>query len=645
MAKQSKKQNDNEKPPFLGIYCRTSTDRKDKGAPSIARQKNLGIQFAISKKIKYEIYEDEGKSGYKISEDEFDPMNNRPGFSRLVDDIKSKKINRVWVWEHSRLSRNNYASAFIFNIFEKFNIILYEDDKEFNLNDPNFKLQRQVLDAISEYERHLIVNRMASGKEKKVNEGYRTYPFLYGYKKAGRNSAGLVAWEPVEAEIEIYNIAVQKYMEGMTLRRICTFLYETKHIDRSGYQVPQGWMGRLLRKYQYTGYQLTTEGMKIWQSFLKLKFDDLSILKDRKFWVKSVHFREELISIDDWVELSNRLQKRRKHVSKTRKDRVLSARAAIATGLIECGECGKRYYYKQSDMPIKSEPSGIRRYHTYYHLVKYNIRDCWQKPHSFRHEMIDEIYKLFYFYFYLVFDNTLELSNNTQQRLKLERAVTKEKIDALRKEIRKLENQIPKLKEAMETEQNIKTIQTIAATISEIETKLDEGTEKITMLEIDFQVLQGKLDKEIIETTYYDVKEKIQAWFKKLDTEQKRNELLKVIKKSVIFNHHLLIDTGAIIFLFNINRHYKFDEKLLSKLDKDEIYKLHFIDGTYGTEVRKHERNEILNIDLEKTENTRIVVSNYLKEKQSIMYDLKDATNLIDFTFWRGLYNIERSKV
>ena len=622
----------------LGIYCRTSQEKRESITPSISRQKNAGIQFAKNNSFKFKLYEDEGKSGYKISENEFDPMNNRPAFSKLIDDIKNGEINKVWVWEHSRLSRNTYASAFIFNIFEKFNITLYENDRIFNLNDPQFKLQRQILDAISEYERHLIVSRMASGKEKKVNEGYRSYPFLYGYKKVGKNSNGHIVWEAVESEIEIYKIAVQKYLEGMSLRRICTFLYETKQIDRTGYQVPTGWMGRLLRKYQYTGYQLTTEGMEIWKRFLKIEFDDLSILRDIKYWVKSVHFKEELISIDDWIDLSNRLQKRKKHVSTQRKDRVLSAKGAIATGLMECGECGKRYYYKQADMPNKSEPSGIRRYHTYYHLVKYNIRECSQKPHSFRHEMIDEIFKLFFFYFYIVFDNTVELSKYTQNKLKIEKLTIQNKIETIKKEIRKYEIQIPNLKKAIETEEKIKTIQTIAATITEFEEKINIKRNDIDLLEADYQYIINLYDKSIIEATYYDVRDKINNWFTKLNTEEKRNELIKIIKTCKIFGHYLIIDTGNIVFLFDIHQRYVFDMKLLKNLNKDEIYKSHFIEMKNKKLAKTFNDKLIINIDLEKLDNIRLLILKYIKKNFKVVYNLDETKKFVSFVSLRGLY-------
>jgi DNA invertase Pin-like site-specific DNA recombinase len=188
---------------MLGIYCRTSKER-DFETSTISQQRTAGIKFAEGHKFEYQIYEDEGKSGFKISEDDQDPFNNRPSFTNLINDIKENKIDKVWVWEHSRLSRNHYASAFIFNVFEKYKITLYENQKKFDLDDPQLKFTRQVLDAVSEYERQLIVGRTTRGLHKAINEGKRTYKKLYGYQSMGKGKDGRVVFDTVESEMNNY---------------------------------------------------------------------------------------------------------------------------------------------------------------------------------------------------------------------------------------------------------------------------------------------------------------------------------------------------------------------------------------------------------------------------------------------------------
>lgn len=56
---------------ICGIYARTSIDREE--STSIEQQKIAGIEFCKKNKYEYKIYEDIGKSGYKI-DDKNDPF-------------------------------------------------------------------------------------------------------------------------------------------------------------------------------------------------------------------------------------------------------------------------------------------------------------------------------------------------------------------------------------------------------------------------------------------------------------------------------------------------------------------------------------------------------------------------------------------
>ena len=93
---------------ICSIYVRTSVDKEN---TSIEQQIKMGINFCKKNKYEYLIYEDKGKSGYKI-EDEKNPFKDRPGLLKLITDIENKIIDKIWVFENSRLSRNEYTSYF-----------------------------------------------------------------------------------------------------------------------------------------------------------------------------------------------------------------------------------------------------------------------------------------------------------------------------------------------------------------------------------------------------------------------------------------------------------------------------------------------------------------------------------------------------
>ena len=626
---------------MLGIYCRTSKER-DIETSTISQQRIAGIKFAEQNNFEYELYEDEGISGFKISDDDFDPLNNRPNFTRLINDIKDKKVDKVWVWEHSRLSRNQYASAFIFKIFKEYKITLYENHKEFDLNDPQIIFTIQIHDAVSEYERQMIVSRTTRGLHKSINEGKRVYKKLYGYQSNGKDANGRAVFVPVESEMKNYKYAFERYMEGATLMKICYEIHGMNKFEKR--QLPNYAfnLGKLLRGYQYTGYQLTLDGISILKRFRKNEIENLKILLDRKYWVKSFYYPVELISIEDWVTICERLQLRGRKLNITKKERILRASKDIATGLIECGICGKRYYYHEQKSDKIRKKSGDRMvYFSYFHIATINGAICEQRPRSYKLDLINEIFKIFYFYFYLVFDNKNEQIKESQRNIKQAQLKIKEKITKFEKEIPAVENRIDRFKARLG---NIADdlIDVLLRQIKENEVKLETLNIELSKLKIDYQIESDKFNQNEREMTYYDVKEKINDWFFKLNIEEQRNELIRTIHSCKLFGYYLIIDTGKIVFLFDIKQHYIFDMKLLENLNKDLIYKDHFIEMKNKLDTRKFNDKLIANINLNKNKDIRMLVFQYLIEKLGVIYNLNEATNLISFVSLRGLFSLDQ---
>jgi DNA invertase Pin-like site-specific DNA recombinase len=625
---------------MLGIYCRTSREQ-DIETSTIIQQKTAGIKFAVEHKFEYEIYEDAGKSGYKISDDDQDPFNNRPSFMDLINDIKIKKIDKVWVWEHSRLSRNQYASAFIFNIFKRFDVILYENQKQLDLNDPQFTFMRQILDAVSEYERQLIVARTTRGLRKRINEGKRVHYKLYGYEKDGKDDKGYTKWVSVESEIENYKYALKRYMEGASLMKIYCEIYDINKLDKEKFARHSSRLGRILRKYQYTGFQLTIEGFDIYNRFRRNEIDSIQILSDRKYWIKSIPYPLELISIEDWLTIVERLQIQTIKLNKSRKEILLRASKDIATGLVECGDCGARFYYKEQ-RPGNHLDGTLKIYFSYCHFPKMNGYTCKQKPKSFKLDHINEIFKTFFFYSRLVFDDTNDLIKESQHGIKQIQTKLKEMIIKSEKEISTIENRILKFQNIIEKSiDDSDVVSVLSRQIKRNEDKLNELNISYSKLKINYETQNEKFNRTLIEMTYYDVKEKINDWFFKLNIEDQRNELIRIIEKCLIFTHYLLIDTGKIIFLFDIDKHDVFDMALLENLNKDEVYKKNFVQMKGKREARTYNDKLIHDVNLNRDKEIRMRVFQYLAETYNIVYDISEKDKLVSFVPLRGLMTME----
>jgi DNA invertase Pin-like site-specific DNA recombinase len=609
---------------MLAIYCRTSKETTDS---TIEQQEQKGVNFAIKNKLEYKIYKDEGKSGFKI--DDENPFSHRPAFTNLVNDIKSGAITKLWVLEHSRLSRNNYASAFIFNILENNNVVLYEDNKEMSLKDPQYQFMRQVLDAVSQYERNLIVNRTTRGLHNAINNGKRAHSKFYGYKRTGRDSTGHTIWEPVESELEKIKFAYKTILNGGTLRSVIRGLYNSIGGAKESLKLSTKW-NRILSHFEYTGYCFNMEGLEVLHKYQRFEIDNIQALKDIKYRIKSVPYPVEIISVEDWIICAEKL-----HLNKVVRNAALdksSRRASkdLCTGLIQCGCCTGRYYSYLTKYNDKLYPY-------YKHVAYLSNKECSQKPKTFAIPKIDDIYKNFYFYFYLVFDNTKSLIEESMREIKNKQLITKEQIAIFEKQLVQYQNQIQKFTMALDNTGDIKTIQVLAGRIAANEERISNETKQLSSLKIELEVLNDKYSGTELKNTYYSVKDRIIAFFEKMNTEQQRNELLRVVKRSIIFGDYLIIEASTRLFIFDVShkKMYKLNSESYDKLMKDEVYLDNFLNLSIIKKIEAIQYNDKLLTDWDlneqySNEKMRTIIGDYFKEL-GILFNLDNIDHVISF--------------
>jgi DNA invertase Pin-like site-specific DNA recombinase len=627
---------------MLGIYVRTS---KDDTENSIGQQKKMGIAFAKNNNMEFEVYGDEGKSGYTIADDE-DLFKNRPGFTKLMRDIKEEKIDSVWVWEHSRLSRNQYGSAVIFREFEKRGVRVYVKDALYDLKDKNAKLMRGILDAMAEYEREMIVSRTTRGTHDRIDRGERSFGKLYGYRKVGVDAKGYQIVEKADSEIENIKYGYKRILEGATLRQLTLELYEGKSFDKTeALRVSRHWH-KILCHFSYTGYELNTAGLAIRKKFDNFETDSLSELNDGKYYTRSAHYREKLVSVGKWIKAVERLRINRKIHRESGSRR---ASKDLGTGILTCSECGQKYY---SYMHENRKGEKTYRYNYYKHYMAMNrkIQDCHQKK-SVIGRNVNEILKIFYFFNSIMFDRTKERNEETLRLIKQERLEMKEEIKKCEKEITQYGKNIGKFNRALDETMEVETIKVLAKRISGDEEKKTKANERLVELQIALEKLNIKYAGTELENMYYNVKDRIGQFFKKMKVEEQRDELLRVIKKCEITEGRIIIDSGGDIFVFNTEDRYEFDEGLLKKLDDDKYFKINYTGQTTKFEEALAEGKKELAKDIVMTEENiryfgKVVMrpiflgsvefdmKGYVREifrENYIEYNLEGKTNVIFF--------------
>jgi len=374
--------------------------------------------------------------------------------------------------------------------------------------------------------------------------------------------------------------------------------------------------------------------------FRRNEIESLQVLSNRRYWVKSHNYPVDIITIENWIRVCERLQILSRNLSFTRKDRMLRASKDIATGIMQCGECGVKFYYQEQKKGI-TKAGEVSIYRCYYHLAVIKGTLCGQRPRSFKLNDINEIFKTFYFFYLLVFDNRNELTEASQRSMRQSQMKLKEKIAKAEKEIPLIERRILKMRSAMEKLPDEDLMVIMVRQIRENESKLESMNTELAKLKIDYEVQNERLNQAQYEATYYDVKDKINDWFYNHNVEEQRNELIRVVEKCTIYNHHLIIDTGKILFLFDIKQRYVFDMQLLENLNKDEVYKSHFVKMQNKRQAKRFNDKRIAEINLNLKSETKIRVFEYMVRNLGIAYNLIGKTKLISFVPFVGYHTME----
>lgn len=150
----------------LHIYTRVSTiSQADKGT-SLESQQDLGKAKAKELKFKFEIWNEGGKSSHH------DDIQGRPKLYELYQAIKAGEVKHIWVYDQSRLSRNDQVASILRYELNKQGVTLYTKDGKFDLSSPSDKLLKQMLDAVAEFENSVRAERSRIGKVMKVKAGF-----------------------------------------------------------------------------------------------------------------------------------------------------------------------------------------------------------------------------------------------------------------------------------------------------------------------------------------------------------------------------------------------------------------------------------------------------------------------------------------
>ncbi len=161
----------------LHIYTRVSSLAQANEGTSLKTQHQLGVKKAKQIGFIPNHWDEGGKSSHH------EDINGRPVLLKLYEAIKRGEVKHLWVYDQSRLSRNDQVASIFRYECNKQGVTLYTKDGQFNLSNPQDKLMKVILDGMGEFENSIRAERTRLGKLSRAREGFWFGgPPPFGYK-------------------------------------------------------------------------------------------------------------------------------------------------------------------------------------------------------------------------------------------------------------------------------------------------------------------------------------------------------------------------------------------------------------------------------------------------------------------------------
>ena len=332
-------QQDTQDEGITALYERLSQEDKLEGeSNSIANQKKILERYCREHGITaYRHYdEDDGYSGTNF---------NRPGFQRMLADIKAGKIKRVIVKDMSRFGRDYLQVGFYTDmLFPDFGVhfIAVNDGVDSTRGENEFTAIRNVFNEM--YARDTSKKIRATWQSKgKSGEHLTTIP-PYGYMKDPDNKKKWIIDEEAAAVVQqIFALCVS----GMGPTQIAKWLEKHEIYNPTAYSQAKGrpvtnkptanpykWtnetVSRTLERIEYLGHTVNFKTRK--QSYKRKK----KLWNDPSEWVIFENTQPPIVEESVFLIVQN--------IRRSRRRPTKMGDMGIFSGLLYCAECGGKMY-------------------------------------------------------------------------------------------------------------------------------------------------------------------------------------------------------------------------------------------------------------------------------------------------------------
>jgi len=228
----------------LHIYIRVSTDIQEDGT-SLDNQRDTGVSIANINNWDPVIH-NEGSHTSKSD----DPM-ERPILRKLLLDVKSGNVKRIFVWNLDRLTRNDRAADIIKYDLRDHGVELFTALGKFDFDNLQDNLVFNILSSLAQYDNGLRAERSRQGKLRRLREGgfWRGGPPPFGYSIQNKQLA------VNDSEAKWVKFVFEQFRDGKSVEDIRKDLTINKVKTRRNNTIWSGAsVNMILRGDVYRGY-------------------------------------------------------------------------------------------------------------------------------------------------------------------------------------------------------------------------------------------------------------------------------------------------------------------------------------------------------------------------------------------------------
>lgn len=342
---------------YVAIYLRLSRDDQNGNTESmsISNQRDMLMQYCEERGWKvYNIYVDDGFTGTNFE---------RPGFQRMIEDIKEGYIGIVLTKDLSRLGRNYVMTGQYTDFFFPEHGVRYvavNDSYDSARDDNDIAPFKNILNEMYAKD---ISKKVRSVRQTSAKQGkFMGSKPPFGYVKSSENKHLLVIDPPAAETVKRLfrefaggdsgrNIATKLNAEGIDTPAEYYFKQTGKRATRgdSGQQWGSATILQLLRNQVYIGDMVQCKRRVL--SFKTKK----RLATDPEDWIIIENTHEAIIDRMTWGSVQRRLD-----IARTRPNHAIKVNSTdevnIFAGIIRCAECGAAMAFNR-----KVEKSGVVR--------------------------------------------------------------------------------------------------------------------------------------------------------------------------------------------------------------------------------------------------------------------------------------------